>query len=325
MSKRRFNLSVPYGWYAVSLSDQLAVGEVKPAYFFEKDLVIFRTESGQARVLDAMCPHLGAHIGHGGEVKGESVACPFHGWQFNGEGECTEVPYANNMPPKVSDGKKAIFPYPVQERNGVIWAWYHPKKVAPLYEIEDVPELSDRENWSEPTIHEWTVHAPCQDMGENAVDTAHFEFVHNIPEMPDNEITVDGPVRSTVMDVRSRGYNEDGSFDEENLIDRTITTTSIGPGYTLQSFIGMTDIRMMGTVTPIDRDTTLLRFITTMGKDMGETGEVIAQAMLDNLTNNVEQDIPIWNHKIYQENPMLCDGDGPIAQYRKWFAQFYAD
>ena len=37
-----------------------------------------------------------------------------------------------------------------------------------------------------------------------------------------------------------------------------------------------------------------------------------------------EQDIPIWNHKTYVEDPILCDGDGPIAKYRKWFSQFYA-
>ena len=47
--------------------------------------------------------------------------------------------------------------------------------------------------------------------------------------------------------------------------------------------------------------------------------------MLDNLRNQVEQDIPIWNHKIYREQPILCDGDGPITQYRKWFSQFYAN
>lgn len=41
MNQSRFNLPVPYGWYAVSLSNQLAVGEVKPLYYFEKDLVLF--------------------------------------------------------------------------------------------------------------------------------------------------------------------------------------------------------------------------------------------------------------------------------------------
>jgi nitrite reductase/ring-hydroxylating ferredoxin subunit len=325
MSKSRFNLPVPYGWYAVSLSSQLAVNDVKPLYFFLKDLVLFRTESGKAKVLDAMCPHLGAHIGHGGKVHGESVACPFHGWQFDGDGICTDVPYAEKMPPKLSEDNKCLHTYPVIEMNGVIWAWYHPKQIEPLFDIEAVPELDDRENWSEPTVHEWIINAPAQEMGENAVDKAHFEFVHSIPEMPGSEITTEGHKRTSVLDVRSASYNEDGSRNEEELMDRTITTISLGPGYTLQRFIGLTDIRMLGTVTPINGEKTLLRFITIIGNDISETGEVIAQAMLDNLCFQVEQDIPIWDHKHYQPNPILCDGDGPIAQYRKWFSQFYSD
>ena len=45
---------------------------------------------------------------------------------------------------------------------------------------------------------------------------------------------------------------------------------------------------------------------------------------MDNVCEQVEQDMLIWNKKIYEPNPILCDGDGPIAQYRKWFSQFYA-
>jgi phenylpropionate dioxygenase-like ring-hydroxylating dioxygenase large terminal subunit len=323
MVSPRFNLTVPYGWYAVSLATELAVAEVKPLFFFEKDLVLFRSASGQARVLDAMCPHLGAHIGHGGKVSGESVACPFHGWEFNGDGFCTDVPYAENMPPKLTKGDSALHAYPVVEINGVIWAWYHPQQAAPLFDVDEVPELDDRGSWSKPTVHEWVINAPVQEMGENAVDKAHFEFVHSIKEMPHSEVTINGHRRSTVMDVQSAGYNEDGSFNDDDLIDRKITTLNVGPGFSLQSFIGLTDIRMLGTVTPITSEQTLLRFITIIGNDLSESGEVIAQAMLDNLYHQVEQDIPIWNHKVYRANPILCDGDGPITQYRKWFSQFY--
>lgn len=323
MTKSRFNLPVPFGWYAVYMASELVRGDVKPLYYFEQDLVLFRTESGAARVLDAMCPHLGAHIGHGGKVHGESVACPFHGWEYNGDGVCTKVPYAEKIPPKVADGHPCMKSYPVKEMNGVIWAWYHPEGIDPLFEIEEIPELDDRDNWSEPTIQEWEVNAPLQETGENAVDKAHFEFVHGINEMPASEITVDGFTRSTEMDVRSASYDEEGNRNPNELMDRKITTINIGPGYSLQSFIGITDIRMLGTITPITRDKVFLRFITVIGNDISQTSEVIAQAMLDNLRIQVEQDIPIWNHKKYQEKPILCDGDGPIMQYRKWFSQFY--
>ena len=64
MSKR-YPMPIPHGWYAVAYSDELAVGESRPERYFGKDLVLFRTESGRASLLDAYCPHLGAHLGYG--------------------------------------------------------------------------------------------------------------------------------------------------------------------------------------------------------------------------------------------------------------------
>ncbi|WP_420437385.1 Rieske 2Fe-2S domain-containing protein [Candidatus Poriferisocius sp.] len=51
----------------------LAVGEIKSFYAFGKDLVLYRTESGEARLIDAYCPHMGAHIGAGGKVDGDGT------------------------------------------------------------------------------------------------------------------------------------------------------------------------------------------------------------------------------------------------------------
>jgi hypothetical protein len=37
----------------------------------------------------------------------------------------------------------------------------------------------------------------------------------------------------------------------------------------------------------------------------------------------INQDIPIWEHKLYRRQPRLCEGDGPIMAYRRWARQFY--
>ena len=64
------------------------------------NLAVFRGEDGQAYVLDAYCPHMGANLAVGGVVKGNCIQCPFHGWQFRGEdGKCTTIPYLD------ADGK----------------------------------------------------------------------------------------------------------------------------------------------------------------------------------------------------------------------------
>ena len=59
----RFPMSIPYGWFFVAYSDELAVGDVRPVHYFGRDQVLFRTETGEAGMLDAYCPHLGAHMG----------------------------------------------------------------------------------------------------------------------------------------------------------------------------------------------------------------------------------------------------------------------
>ena len=75
-------LSIPNGWFAVAWSKDLAVGEVQRIRYFDTELVLFRTRTGQVNVLDAYCPHLGAHLAEGGRVVGEAIQCPFHHWQY---------------------------------------------------------------------------------------------------------------------------------------------------------------------------------------------------------------------------------------------------
>ena len=142
-------LPIPYGWYAVAYSDDLGAGDVQPLSFFDEQMVLFRTEGGEAHVMDAYCPHLGAHLGHGGKVNGNAITCPFHAWSFNGAGECVDVPYAKEIPKRARDSQ-CLYSYPVQECNRMVWAWYHPRKLAPLFELDQIEEPS-RANSSVPS------------------------------------------------------------------------------------------------------------------------------------------------------------------------------
>lgn len=90
----------PNGWFPVIESRELnKIGELKPLFVFGRNFVCFRGTDGNVRVLDAYCPHLGAHLAVGGEVisnEGQDcIRCPFHGWEFNGKsGQCVKIPYA---------------------------------------------------------------------------------------------------------------------------------------------------------------------------------------------------------------------------------------
>ncbi len=321
----RYDKPIPYGWYALETSSDLKVGDVKPLHYFGQDLVLFRTESGQPRVLKAYCPHLGAHLGHGGIVEGESISCPFHAWKFDGDGFCTNIPYAQRIPPKI-DGKRAIDSYPVVERNQMVFAWYHPQGAEPLFEVEEFPELHSDE-WTPIESNGWTINTIIQETGENAADIAHFVTVHGSLGMPDGVVTLEGHKRLTMLESRTSQIDEDGVVhrDDTEGEDAKLESWNIGPGITYQRFSRMFDIVMMGTVTPIDDQSLHLRFNFSLPKEQNETHKLYTQGFKDEIKYQVEQDIPIWENKVYLDNPVLCDGDGPIAKYRKWFQQFYAD
>src|ERR1700759_4275776 len=78
--ERNLDIPFPFGWFPALLSSELNPGEVKPLRYFGRDLVAWRGEDGVARMLDAHCRHLGAHMGYGGRVSGNHLECPFHAW-----------------------------------------------------------------------------------------------------------------------------------------------------------------------------------------------------------------------------------------------------
>ena len=51
----------------------------------------------------------------------------------------------------------------------------------------------------------------------------------------------------------------------------------------------------------------------------------VAAAIIRDIVKQMNEDIPIWEHKIYRPAPTLCDGDGPIPEFRRWCRQFYPE
>ena len=82
----------PTGWFQIGWSDEFASGEARPISCFGRDLVAYRGDSGEVHVLDAHCPHMGAHLGFGGVVAGDDIDCPFHGWRWSPEGVNVSIP-----------------------------------------------------------------------------------------------------------------------------------------------------------------------------------------------------------------------------------------
>ena len=323
--KQRIDLPIPFGWYCVSYSDELAPGDVKAVRYFGEDLVLYRAVDGQACLASAFCPHLGAHLGHGGIVDEGGINCPFHGWKFSPAGEVVEVPYASQIPPRAkAAGTECLRTYPVQERNEFIFAWYHPDNAPPSFELEPFAEL-DSGDWTDCTRQQWLIHTHIQEAAENAVDTAHFPTVHNTGGLETRaEVTFEGVRRKSVIRLGHQRVDVVGDIAEKDTetVEGEIHSINIGPGQTWSRNYGI-DLLMIGLSTPVEQDQMEFRFACSVPKAGARKNAAITELIIENAYEQVNQDIPIWENKIYQADPILCDGDGPIAQYRKWFSQFY--
>lgn len=318
---QRFPMGIPYGWYFVAYSDELALGEVRSLHYFGRDLVLFRNESGEAGLLDAYCPHMGAHLGEGGVVEGDTLRCPFHAWAFRPDGFCVDIPYAKAFPP-ICKREPVAGPYPVTEVNGVVWGWYHPAGEPPSFEVQTVPEFT-QPGWAPVTRREWRFSSNPQEIAENGVDVAHFEFVHKMNAVPEGKTTYDGHIRRSAAFGERTVPMADG---QTRAVPYTVETVQNGAGQKTTQLTGLVALTLQVLVTPVEADDCELRFCFT--HPIVEPGSVEEQAIAAAIASTtgqagVEGDIPIWNKKIHRVQPLLCDGDGPILRFRKYFEQFY--
>jgi len=316
-SMSRFPFGTPFGWYPVAWRHELASGELLSGKNLAQELVVFRTPDGGAHVLDAYCPHLGAHLGVGGTVETDGLRCPFHGWKFAGDGSCLDVPYAKRIPPGVR-----ARPYPARETGGLVWAWYHPKDAAPLFEPPEIPEYG-ADDWTPGwTSYEWTIRTHPQEIAENSIDWPHLTEVHLMEPPPERDVRFVGHEILWETATRKNVTTMDGESD-----DIRITGRNPGLGCSYVRYTGMGDTAIVMGMTPIDDEMLHMRF-GVIGKKAGRSDAEMAefhQAYSNDMAAAVEQDFPIWENKTYHDRPRLCDADGPVGDYRSWAAQFYAD
>lgn len=313
-AERGIVLPIPYGWFVVAYAADLPVGGVAPLRYFGKELVLWRGEDGRPRMLDAYCRHLGAHLGYGGRVEGNAVVCPFHAWAYDDEGKVIDIPYSRTIPPQVK--RPCVGTWPVVERNQLIWAWYHPDGIAPLWEVATVAETAEP-GWTPYDRHEWHINVHIQDMAENGADTAHFRYTHGTASFPDQQTEFDGPTLRSLISAKMD--------TPRGSVDGAIRNVSVGPGQSWTRFTGISETLLVAGVTPVDVDHVHVRFAFSQPQAQAEgPGARVAAAIIKDVVKQLEQDKLIWENKIYEPRPILCQGDGEIDRWRRWYAQFYA-
>ena len=159
-------------WVPFLLSRDLAAdGQPHRVRIFGEDLVAFRDSAGQVGLVDHACPHRGAPLVYA-RNEDNGLRCVFHGWKFDAQGQCTDMPAEPNAAQMCQ--RMRIKAYPVRERGGVLWAYLGADANPPA-----LPELE----WNLVPQNQVVLSMRVQECNwlqalEGEIDSAHAAILH---------------------------------------------------------------------------------------------------------------------------------------------------
>jgi len=175
-------------WHPVAYASELTDRPV-PAVLLDQAVVLARLE-GAVRCFPDRCVHSGTALSLG-SVQDDRLRCPYDGWAYGPDGVCTEIPARSGR----SLPRAGLHPYPVRERNGLIYVCLEQDPALPIPEFPEWEDASFR-SVAVPS-YEWNAGAARRI--ENYVDFSHFAWVHDgilgsrdEAEVPDHEVWREG-------------------------------------------------------------------------------------------------------------------------------------
>ncbi|MBK0065193.1 MULTISPECIES: Rieske 2Fe-2S domain-containing protein [unclassified Acinetobacter] len=119
-------------WTPLVPSILIETGEVEQVLVRDKDVAVWRSMQGHVQIWENRCPHRSVRLSLG-QVRGESLVCAYHGWQFAAEdGHCQRIPA---QPEQRAPKSLCARSYAVMENSGLIWYGEDtPPDIDPLFE-----------------------------------------------------------------------------------------------------------------------------------------------------------------------------------------------
>lgn len=305
-----------------------------PVRLLGHDFVVFRDSGGTAHCLANVCAHRGGSLAHG-KVRGDCVECPYHGWQYDGTGQCTRVPA---MGPEAKIPKRAkVDAYPTQERYGMIFAFLGDLPAADRPPLQEIAEW-DAEGWRGTWVS-WEWRAAFERAVENSLDPAHNEFVHPTHgyqgERPDYRV----PDLTAIERDWGSGFSltirvppiKDGALTDLNAEEREMYGASghHGPN-ALWNQLHFTPTNWMHQyqfVAPVDEHTTRI-FLLNMRNCWLESENDRRFDERNEITAGQDQTVlekvrpPLAAHARTRE--VLTPADAIVVRYREWLNEWQA-
>lgn len=315
------------GWFMIAPASEATTKPV-PMRFFGKDLVLYRGETGTPHLVDAYCPHMGAHLAKnstsyivldGEQVQGDSIRCPFHGWRFGADGKCNNIPYSPNFIPKAARLKT----YPVVERAGIVWMWHDPEELEPEWPLPDFGGHYGAPGWVEWKLDfmgDLDIHGV--EIIDNMADFGHFVPIHGAKDFTyfANEF-----MGHTLHQYYSAGHRTLTAAPDEQL---ALDTWYEGPGFLQSEMKGEFDSFIMIANTPIEDGKSrtwhaLMVKVNDGSRPITEEDRKVALGYQEMSRMAFAQDVEIWQNKRACFSPLAIPADGPYGKVRLWYRQFH--
>ncbi len=329
------NAAYPKSWWLAAFSCDVKRRRVVPLRVLERDVILWRDEKGTVHCQAAHCPHLGAHLGYGGEVVNGAVRCPFHGWRFDPTGAVA------SQPGPIAPRKNACLPtYRVVERHGGLFLWNGtgtPDIDFPdfLSFLKDLNATPDDVTFAH---HRWFLPFPAKWFAENLCDGMHFAIAHDTGNWGTTIVHGSTP---TVMEMENAIYERRDWWSWENIwrrfirreminlltpVSDNVMSTCWGASVHLVRFAGRP--RILGTIIacwlPVDADTQYVMDITLVpriripiiGRQLERLIGFVAG--LGNWSTAI-QDAGLMMHREEPENPPYTREDKGLIQFRRFW------
>jgi 3-ketosteroid 9alpha-monooxygenase subunit A len=319
----------PSGWFQVAWAAELAPGDVRPIHYFGRELVLYRTNSGSYHVIDAYCPHMGAHLGHGGCVESDNLVCPFHGWSWGPDGR-------NVMVPSIGErtDRRRLTTWTSTVANGIVYVWFDEKGRGPLWDgPTDLPGVAEgrRHDVFPNCSRVWrNARMRPQYVPENNIDLDHLRWIHR----------AEGPLEllefgedGYFFRVKNRiiyGYGKESTrLTPHGPIEVDVEAELWGLGFQYTFFRVPDDAVSIQAQTPVDEIhcdmfQTVVVYCSE-GCAPGDQPTGMAAARVREQLVQIERDIPIWENMKYLRNAALTRTEAkPMVALRRWAERFYA-
>jgi 5,5'-dehydrodivanillate O-demethylase len=209
-------------WQPVALSKDVETGTAKPIKILNEELTLYRGESGRPYLIGGKCAHRLTLL-HTGWVQGDEIRCVYHGWKYDGTGQCVQRPAEKDtgQPDVKIDG------YPLHEYCGLIFAYFG-EGPAPEFDLPRKDAFERKNGVVFPKTQIWDCNWFQQ--VENSMDAVHVSFVHQlgtvgpfgevvtqaIPEL--SYVETDAGIEQTAVRMKDKVRKSDWTFPNNNHI-----------------------------------------------------------------------------------------------------------